>query len=276
MRIITVEANINALVQACQLDSLPYRFTDKNHNCVMVKGRYFFQLNRTPFNVESMAALGRDKEHQYELLNDQLNMPKTMGFLDYRVTEEYKKYLTYHSLVAIIDAIESNFSYPLVIKKNRGALGINVFLCHNRDETTTAINTVFDKDSPEYDYVVLAQQYIKTQLEIRVVFFQGQAVLAYERHFAKVNFGARYWETDDGKAIEISNQDIINKASEAFSAAINLPGLPFVGLDIIIDEENNYHLIELNSGPKFNNYIRNHGNEAVVTMYRKILTNCDD
>lgn len=266
-----MEANINSLVQACQLDDLPYRFVDKNKNCLIIKDRHHFQLNRTPFNSESMAALCKDKEHQYELLKNQVKMPKTMGFLDYTVSEEYRHYLTYDSLPAIIDAVQSNFSYPLVIKKNRGALGIHVFLCHNVDELTTAINTVFDKTSPDYDYVVLAQEYIKTKLEVRVIFFDGQPVLSYERHFADVEFGARYWETDDGKAIHIDNNALIEKATEAFTPAVTLPGLRFVALDIIIDEQDNYHLIELNSGPKVKNYIQSHGDTAVVQMYRKIL-----
>ncbi|MFT4924564.1 MAG: glutathione synthase/RimK-type ligase-like ATP-grasp enzyme [Phenylobacterium sp.] len=266
-----MEANISSLVQACQLDDLPYRFIDTNKNCLLIKDSHFFQLNRTPFNTESMAALGRDKEHQYEMLKDQVNMPKTMGFLDYTVGEEYQQYLTHHSLVDIIATIESNFSYPLVIKKNRGALGIHVFLCHNRDEVTTAIHTVFDRNSPEYDYVVLAQQYIKTKLEMRVIFFDGKPVLSYERHFAKVEFGARYWETDEGKALTVDDNELINQAAERFKPAVTLPGLRFVGLDIIIDEQDNFYLIELNSGPKVKNYITSHGDKAVVEMYRKVL-----
>lgn len=267
-----MEANISALVQACQLNDLPYRFIDKNHNCVLIKERHFFQLNRTPFNCESMAALGKDKEHQYELLKDQVRMPKTMGFLDHKVSEEYKHYLEYDSLPAIIAAIEANFSYPLVIKKNRGSMGIHVFLCHNQEETTTAIETVFNPDSPDYDYVVLAQEYVQSKLELRVVFFYGKPVLAYERHFAKVDFGARYWETDDGKVIQLDNEHMIRKATDAFLPAITQPGLPYVGLDIIIDEDDNYHLIELNSGPRFTHYVNNHGDKAVVEMYRHILT----
>ncbi len=270
-----MEANISSLVQACQLNGLPYRFVDKNQNCLIIKDQHHFQLNRTPFNSESMAALCKDKEHQYNLLKSQLKMPKTMGFLDYTVRGEYQQYLDYDSLPAIIEAIESNFSYPLVIKKNRGALGIHVFLCHDREEVTTAINTVFDRDSSEYDYVVLAQQYIKTKLEVRVIFFDGQPVLSYERDFGDVKFGARYWENHDGRAIAIGMGDgdekLVKKAAEVFRPALTLPGLRFVALDIIIDENDEFHLIELNSGPKVNHFIQSHGDKAVVEMYRKIL-----
>lgn len=266
-----MEANISSLVQACKADGLPYRFIDKNQNCLLIKDNHFFQLNRTPFNSESMAALSRDKGHQYELLKDLVNMPKTMAFLDFTVGEEYQHYVTHHSLVEIITAIEANFSYPVVIKKNRGALGVHVFLCRNRDEVSTAINTVFDRNSPEYDYMVLAQQYIKTKLEMRVIFFDGQPVLSYERYFSKVEFGARYWETDDGKAIAVEDSQLVDKAAEIFKPAVTLPNLRFVGLDIIIDEQDNYHLIELNSGPKVKNYVQSHGDKAVVKMYRNIL-----
>jgi glutathione synthase/RimK-type ligase-like ATP-grasp enzyme len=266
-----VEANISSLVKACQINNLPYRFIDKNQNCLLIKEQHYFQLNRTPFNTEAMAAICKDKEHQYDLLKDQVSMPKTMGFLDYTTSPEYQQYVTYKSLEAIIGAIESNFSYPMVIKKNRGALGIHVFLCQNREQVTTAINTVFDKNSAEYDYVVLAQQYIKSQLEVRVIFFDGKPVLSYERYFGEVEFGARYWETNNGKAIETDNQQLTNKLTDAFTPAITLPGLRFVALDIIIDEQDNCHLIELNSGPKVNHFIKSHGDKAVVKMYCDIL-----
>jgi glutathione synthase/RimK-type ligase-like ATP-grasp enzyme len=266
-----VEANISSLIQACQADGMPYRLADKDGNCLTIKDNHFFQANRTPFNSESMAALCRDKQYQYEVLKDLINMPKTMGFLNYTVSEEYQNYLTHHSLAEIITAIEANFSYPVVIKKNRGALGINVFLCRNRDEVTTAIETVFDANSRDYDYVVLAQEYIKSKLEIRVIFFDAQPVLSYERHFSNREFGARYWETDDGKAIPVEESHLVDKVAELFKPAVTLPNLRFVGLDIIIDDQDNCYLIELNSGPKVKNYIQSHGDKPVVEMYRKIL-----
>lgn len=266
-----MEANIKSLVQACQINDIPYQFIDNHQNYMIIAGKHHFHHNRTPFNNQSMAQVCKDKKHQYELLKNKVNMPKTMDFLDYNVKKKYQTYVTYKCLDDIIEQIENNFSYPLVIKKNKGALGIHVFLCQNQDEARVAINTVFDKSLPEYDYVVLAQEFIKTKKEIRVVFYDGKARLSYERYFGDVKFGARYWEGLNGKTIPLLDQTIINKATEVFRQAVTLPGLSYVGLDIIIDENDNFFLIELNSGPKFNNYIFNHGDNAVVAMYSEIL-----
>ena len=266
-----MEANIRCISKACELDGLQYRFIDANKNCLEVAGQLYFQLNRSPFNVESMAALCKDKEHQYNLLKDRINQPKTMGFLDYDTDPKYKKYLTHDSMNSIISAIEDNFSYPVVIKQNKGALGVNVFCCRTRAQVEQAITQVFDKKSPDYDYVVLAQKYVKPKQEIRVIFFDGEPVLSYDRVFGDTDFGAKYWETDEGKAIAIQNSPLITRCAREFAPAVTLPGLRFVALDIIIDHNDELHLLELNSGPQVNNFIACNGEEPVVQMYSYIL-----
>lgn len=269
-----MQSTISCLIKACEKNGIDYKRFDTNGHCVMVDDKWFFQINRTPFNTESMAALCKDKEHQYHLLKDKINMPKTLAFLDFNTEAQYQQYLKYPSLRAIIDAVETEFSYPLVIKPNRGALGTNVFFCHNRDHVIEAVQTIFRKDQ-DYDYVALAQQYIKPVQEIRVIFFDGQPMLSYERFFEKTGFGAKYWETDQGKAICLDNHPLVQRAQQAFAPALSLPGLRFVGLDIILDADDNLWLLELNSGPKVNHFIQNNGADAVVEMYSKILTSCD-
>jgi glutathione synthase/RimK-type ligase-like ATP-grasp enzyme len=266
-----MEANIRCITQACQLNGFEHRFIDVNKNCVLVENELYFQLNRSPFNTESMAALCKDKEFQYNLLKDQINLPKTMGFLDISSMQKYHQYLNYDSIDGIISAIEDNFSYPVVIKQNKGALGINVFCCHDSSQVKEGIKQVFNKQSRDYDYVVLAQQFIKAKMEIRVIFFDGQPVLSYERIFAENSFGARYWETDEGKALPVESEELVQRCAREFAPAVTLKGLRFVALDIIIDEQDQLHLLELNSGPQVNHFIANNGEKPVVEMYARIL-----
>lgn len=268
-----MQSTISCLKKACEQNDISCQSFDHNGHCLLVDDKWFFQINRTPFNTESMASLCKDKEHQYHLLKDKISMPRTLGFLDLDTEEKYKKYLKYHSMDAIIDAIETEFDYPLVIKPNRGALGLNVAFCHDRKQTLEALQTIYTKDM-NYDYVALAQQYIKPQVEIRVIFFDGEPVLSYERFFNKNEFGAKYWEKEEGKALCMESDELVQRAKVEFAPALTLPGLRFVGLDIVLDENDKLWLLELNSGPKVDHFIQNNGEEKVVQMYSKILQSC--
>jgi len=218
-----------------------------------------------------MAGICKDKEHAYLVFNHSVCMPKTIGFLDYTVEEKYQKYLFYKSSEEIIERIEQEFTYPLVIKKNKGSFGINVFLCHNRKQVIASINTIFNKKSNQYDYVALAQDYVPHEKEFRLICFRGEAVLAYERVSDNSTFNARYWESGNGRAKHLTDQKIIDDLVSFVSPAFCIKGLEYVGFDILKGKDGNYYLLELNSGPKYNHFIDHNGDEAVVTMYKKIL-----
>lgn len=266
-----MQLNISCLIKACEQNAIKHQIYDDNGHCLMVDDQWFFQINRTPFNTQSTASLCTDKEQQYQVFKDKLNIPKSMGFMDFSAQTRYDQYLKYKSLAQIIDAVETHFHYPLVIKPNRGALGVNVSFCHNQQQAIEAIKTIFTRDRA-YDYVALVQQYIKPKQEIRVIFFDGEPVLSYERFFEKSDFGAKYWETEDGKALPLNDNPIVQRAAKEFGPALNsLPGLRFVGLDIVLDEQDQLHVLELNSGPKVNHFAANNGEEGVVQMYSKIL-----
>ncbi len=268
-----MQLTISCLLKACQQNDISYRVIDPNGHCVVVDDKWYFQANRTPFNSESMASLCKDKEHQYHLLKDSINMPKTKAYLDINIEEKYRHYLKYPNLNSIIESIEQEFDYPLVIKANSGALGVNVFFCHQRDEVEHAVQTIFAKDFT-YDYIALAQQYIKPKKELRVIFFDGEPMLSYERYFEKDQFGARYWETEQGKAICLDNDPLVARSKADFAPIFTQPGLRFVGLDIIVDESDQLWLLELNSGPKVNHFVENNGEAAVIEMYSRILQRC--
>ena len=266
-----MENTIRCLTEAAKRLGLNYRYVDKNQNFIIIDEQLYFQLNRTPFNSESMARMCKDKEHQYECLTPLVNIPKAIGFLDHTIPEAYQQYVRYHSHDAILDAIEQQFGYPVVLKPNRGALGNNVFCCKSRQQALTALNTIFDKQSPSYDYVAIAQQYIKPKQEYRVICFDGEPVLCYERVFGQADFGAKYWQNEQGAVIALDVNGIARRAADEFAPALKLPGLRYVGLDVIVDEQDTLHLIEINSGPQVNHFIEKNGETLIIDMYENIL-----
>lgn len=269
-----MEIHIKCLTQACENLNKQYQYLDTDKNLIRVDmgNTLFFQSNRTPFNTEVTASICRDKEHSYRLLHKQIAMPKTIGFLDVNIGDQYRNYVRYNSKSSIINKIEKEFNYPVVVKRNSGALGINVFLCPDRKMVSTALDQIFNRNNSNYDYVALAQEYIQAKKEFRVVFFRGELLLCYQRVSENDKFGARYWDTNMGHAIHINCSEELSALSKFVDPALKLPGLNYVGFDIIKNNQDDYILIEMNSGPKYNNYVKSNGTKKIIAMYEKILT----
>lgn len=268
-----METHIKCLSQACDNLNIQYQSLDAEKNFIKVElgEGLFFQSNRTPFNTEVMASICKDKEHSYKLLHNRIAMPKTIGFLDYNTGDEYQKYLNYPSQQAVVDKIEREFSYPVVIKRNNGALGINVFLCQDKEMVAVALDEIFNRNSCSYDYVALAQEYIHPEQEFRVVFFRSELLLCYQRISENKEFGARYWDTNKGCALHIDTPEELSALTEFIQPALELPGLTYVGFDIIKNLQGEYNLLEVNSGPKYNNYVQSYGTDGIIAMYEKML-----
>ena len=268
-----MQNNIKCLISACNNLTIKYEPIDKENNLIRlyISGKFeYFQLNKTPFNSEVVYSICRDKMHTYELIKSHVCMPKTLSFLDWKVNEQYKKYIKRNSESTIINSIESEFDYPIVLKKNQGALGDNVFLCKNRNHCITALNTIFNKQSNSYDYVALAQQYIPTHEEYRLVCAFGKPVLSYQRGNA-CEFNKEYWLNGENARL-IENQEIIDELYQFIKPIYTLIDIGFVGFDIIRGKDNELYLIELNSSPRFDHIIDGSGDKCVINMYEKSLT----
>ena len=268
-----METHIKCLTQACDKQKIKYQILDDEKNVIKVAlgEGLLFQQNRTPFNTEVIASICKDKGHTYQLLHQQIAMPKTIGFLDFNTHDHFQKYVNYPSQEAIINAIENVFSYPLVVKRNRGALGVNVFLCRDRSAVKTALDEIFNRNSCSYDYIALAQEYIQPKQEFRAVFFRGELLLCYQRVSENTDFGVRYWDTDKGHARHIDDPKELARLTEFIQPALTLPGLNYAGFDIIKNTQGKYHLLEMNSGPKYNHYIQSYGESGIVALFEKML-----
>lgn len=267
-----MEKQIACLLKACNQLGLTYRFFDKEENLLQVTfswGVEYFQINKTPFNREVIMSLFRDKKHTYYLLNDLIRMPKTQSYLDFNVPPAYQHYCEQHSIPEIISSVRQQFEFPIVVKCNSGALGIGVYLCQNESAASQAFEAIFNKQSKDYDYLALAQQYIPTKAEYRLVCAFGEPVLAYKRGNAN-GFNARYWENNEVATYE-SDPDLINELSQFVKPIFSRINIGFVGCDIIQSETGDWFLIELNSSPKFNNFLNNNDESLVIEMYIKTL-----
>lgn len=266
---------IAALQKAADQLGIPYTCPDPDQNIVVIdshEGKLLFQQNRTPFNDESMASICRDKGHTYHLLKNAVQMPVTLEFLDPEVDSRYSRYLKFHDYDAVFAEIEAHLNYPVVVKPNRGALGRHVALCRSREEVQAAMRKVFNKEQRSYDYVALVQQFVPTEREYRLVAFRGQPLLSYERFLGVSETKLRYWENPEGKALHITDEAIIAPLWDSVKATFDTVPLGWVGFDIAVTKDGDHYLFELNSGPRFDHFIDDNGDTAVITMYQTVLT----
>jgi glutathione synthase/RimK-type ligase-like ATP-grasp enzyme len=269
-----MEKQIACLVAACRRLGLAYELLDREGNFVRVgigERWEYFQLSRTPFNSEVIHGICRDKMHTYQALSGAVNMPRTLSFLDLELEPKYRHYLELESLDAILERIERALTYPLVVKRNRGYLGIHVYLCPDRGAAETALRRIFDQRSKHYDYLALAQEFVATGEEFRLVCAYGTPVLTYRRGKGRL-FNLRYWENDRHGA-HVVEDPALEQELLAFVEpvqAILRPG--FVGFDIIRSRAGRLYLIELNSSPRFDHVIEGSGETCVIEMYARTLS----
>lgn len=267
---------LSCLVTACEELGLSYRFLDENHNCVFVKkgGEELMFLNATtPFNSQALATLAEDKYFSYLACSPLLKMPKTDCYIDPLCTGEYRKYAKIKSLSKIALDIVSKYSLPCIIKRNRGYKGNNVFLCANAKEVSVAIQTIFNQQSKEYDYGLLAQEYIPIREEFRVIVINNKIELVYVKDISGATFNGNlsplHWT--GATSILVEDTEVIKECGAFLAPLFAKIHLPFAGLDIIRDKKGALVLIEMNTRPGFKYFIKDNGNHEVVRLYKTAL-----
>jgi hypothetical protein len=263
------------LVQACDELNIPYQYLDENQNFISVKfdRPYYFVNFTTPFGRQDIVKICRDKDFTYQVIKDIIRTPRTKGYLDPFCRPEYQKYATIPSYEQIVDDILKEFHFPVIIKRNQGTRGRHVYLCQHQVDVEQAISRIFDKNSKNYDYVAIAQDYIPFQNEFRVVVFFDEILLVYQKdnHQAQFvgNLSPLHWK--NAQAVLIEDADLIEKIRSFLKPLYSVLNLEFAGLDVLYDEHGKFWLLEINSQPDFEIFVRDNGMERVVEIFKKLL-----
>lgn len=259
-------AQLNLKVNAIDKDELFIEVTDGK------KSEYFIQ-QVPPLNTVIVKRICKDKEYTYELLKNVVKMPKTKGYLDPKIQENYFKYVHFKSSKDLVLDIEKNFSYPIIVKRNSGSQGRNVFLCKNNSEAKKAIHKIFQKEYLNYDYSLIAQEKINIKQEFRVLILNTKVELVYLKDNSGADFEGNlsplHWK--DSKAVIMRDQDLISRLQNFINPIFTKLNLQYGGLDIAIDHEDEMWLIEANSHPFFEYFIKDNGDAEIVKLYEKML-----
>jgi glutathione synthase/RimK-type ligase-like ATP-grasp enzyme len=268
---------MKCLRAACERLGISYAVHDLNGNfmSVIAGGPRYFVNYGTPFNNDAISKICKDKEFTYRLLHDVIRMPKTMAYFDPNFgREEYQKFVREENLKAIVGDIMKNLSLPVIVKMNAGTRGTNVFLCNDEAQVAASIEQIYRKDSVNYDYMAIGQEYVRVQKEYRVVMFRKEAILVYEKDFAGAQFVGNLspLHQENAKAILITDASLIKRISDFVQPIFEKIDIEFAGLDILVNENGELVLLELNNRPGFAYFVRDNGEEPLVQMYERVLS----
>lgn len=268
--------NIECLVSACTRLNLQYQFSDANKNVVTVTiggKKYLFANAATPFNADSQANVFADKGFTHDLLSNLDIIPKTVGYPDPATDTQYQSYVEHNNISKISDDILNNFSLPVIIKKNRGYKGVNVFSCDSREEIQKSLEIIFDKNSRDYDYLALAQDKINIKQEFRAIVFKGELILIYLKDNSKAKFTGNlsplHWE--GAKTVVVSDDNTLGQITKLVHTVNSHLPIGFAGLDLAIDKNDKLWLIEINSRPGFDLFVKDNGKDKIIDLYEQIL-----
>lgn len=264
------------LIEACRELKLPYEFISENKAFIAVTiegNKHYFIANDTPFNSAMTRRICQDKGYTYELLNNTINMPKTEQYVDPDPPAPYEAYASFRDFEPIKADILKHLSLPLILKKNSGSVGTNVFLIKEEDRIIPVLKTIFDRSSRFYDHVAIAQEYIKPHKEYRVTVLKKEIELIYEKDVSAAHFTGNlsplHWT--GAKAVIQQDNNLRNQIKTFISPLFSKLDLEYGGLDIIEDEHDKFWLIEINSQPTYSYLVDDNGKDVLVGLYKKML-----
>ncbi|WP_298913838.1 RimK family alpha-L-glutamate ligase [uncultured Nostoc sp.] len=268
--------NISLLLQACENLNISYEIIHPAQNLIKIKlnsKQHYFCNHSTPLINQAVAYLIKDKEYTYHVLNKKVKLPRTVGFLSPFCDTQYQIYLKFSTIQDIVLEIKEKFETPVIVKRNSGASGHNVFLCQNQHEIETALKEIFNINFKNYDYVALAQEFIHIKSEYRAIFLNKELVLLYEKDISNAKFVGNlsplHW--NGAKAKYINEPKILSEIANFARPVLEELDLDYAGLDIVLDGDNQYWLIEINSHPNYSIFTRDNGMEPVLKIFEKML-----
>jgi glutathione synthase/RimK-type ligase-like ATP-grasp enzyme len=158
--------------------------------------------------------------------------------------------------------------HELVLKPLKGHRGKSVALYIDAD---TAINTIL----AHAEHAWAASPYIAIQREVRVVVFEGSAVLAYEKTNPQQTDGLKMFNLEHGAIPQdVPLETMPEEWRTMVCTAMKAIGLTLGAVDIVIDDRGKARVLEINSGFSLEHYAKTspQRRQQVLDMYLKVFT----
>ncbi len=224
-------------------------------------------------NDESVAVICRDKLYQYQLLAPIVKIPHTIGYFDPNPLSPFYRFVTQTSVDEIVKIVTQSFSLPVIVKKNTGSKGSEVYLCKNAIQIKTSLKHIYSRKNAEYDHIALAQQYILTKHEYRVIVFNRRVSFAYIKDTTQASFRGNlsplHWE--NSSAVLVTNETLLSDFQKIVDNILSVVPMVYGGIDIIESLDGHLYLIELNSSPGYEEYLKYCDPKPLRRLYGRIL-----
>ncbi len=256
--------NLNVDVEQCSEDGNVLR--------LMTESRpIYFQRNKHPFNDSVGASLASDKAYQYELfLQAGLGVPYTLKVFNPLADARFERYKTHSSVEDIIQDVERQFTYPVVVKRNQGSMAQKVYLEIDQTGLKQRLWELCE-GSPYFDNVLLVQAFIEGP-EYRVVASQDTVLIAYEKRNDLESDSADLnpLHQAGGYAERVTRPELLQELSEVTRSIAKVIDLGFFGIDVIQSSEG-YKILEINPNPICHFYNSHHGRSDFIRIYENLL-----
>jgi len=188
---------------------------------------------RFPLNMESSAALARDKTASYSLLR-QHNVPvvpHTLISLPVKYVEG--------SYLSVVSKAESEYGYPMVVKPNNGLGGKDVMLASNRDELIMGIEHIHKSES------ACISPFVSSEVEYRVVVLKGKVLII----IGKKPLPPEWRHNMSYGALPILDiaEPLRQQLSDIACRAAQVMDLAMAAVDIFCDTNGILRILEVNS-----------------------------
>lgn len=268
--------HIKTLIKVCEEERISWQFVSKDEAFIAVKidsREYPFITTDTPLNSAMTARICNDKGYTFELLQDVVAMPRTLSLIDPDAPPPFQAYASFRNFEPMKEEILKEFTLPLIIKKNSGSIGTNVFKIDDEKRIIPALKTVFNRTSPVYDHVALAQEFIPIAHEYRVTVLNKEIILIYEKDISQATFTGNlsplHWK--GARAVVIDNKTLIARIKKFITPVFSKLNVIYGGFDIAVDNNDKLWLFEINQRPAYNYLVADNGDDVLKDVYRKIL-----
>lgn len=262
------------LKKACQNLGVELTPASEDGNVVRIIRKQrpiYFLRNRHPFNDYVAGRLAEDKGYQYELFRQAgLQVPYTLMAFNPLADARFDRYQTHGSVEAIVDDVERQFTYPVVVKRNRASMALGVYLETDRTGLESRLRHLCE-DGARFDNVLLIQTFVEGP-EYRIVASGDRLMLAYEKVTEPEEKAGDLnpLHQRGGKAVRVKNPALLQTLSELPRGIGKVMDLGFYAIDVIHSREE-LHILEINPNPICHFYNAHNGREDFVKIYEYLI-----
>ncbi|MFA5449903.1 MAG: RimK family alpha-L-glutamate ligase [Clostridia bacterium] len=158
-----------------------------------------------------------------------------------------------------INTVIRTLGFPLILKKNKGSFGLDVYLIASRQELIGKLKEFAGEN-------MLFQEYLSGARDIRIYVAGGKAIAAAERLPQNGDFRANFALGGKMRSYNPSTQEL----TLAIDAA-NALGLSFAGVDILLPKGGEPLVLEVNSNAHFKGLSEVSGKDIAGSIAEHII-----